>query len=115
MGYNHPILGCPVGAPLHIIRKLAFDMYQTHTEDVRNPRILNAGFSTHCDDNELPTSHQAAFAEARDMCKAMATKLEFQSGVCPDFGASAEVLGPKPLRKATSEGDVSHLPCNYRC
>ena len=112
MGYNHPILGCPVGAPLHIVRKLAYDMYQTHLEDVRNPRILNAGFSTHCDDRELPLHHQKAFADARDLCKAVASKLQFESGVCPDFGAAADALGPKPLRKSTAEGDVNILLWN---
>lgn len=111
LGYNHPVLGCPVGAPAHIIRKLAYEMHETHTVDMRNPRIINTGFSTHRDDNELPAADRDAFIEARNMCKALAGgALKFEAGMCPDFGATADVFGVHPFRIRNAESRVRPPP-----
>jgi len=99
LGYSHPVLKCPVGAPVHIIRKLAFEMFQTHIPEERNPRIIDAGFSVHRDE-DLPPAHRKIFAETREVCKALARKLAYESGVCPDFGTLVARLGPPPLRDA---------------
>ena len=99
LGYSHPVLKCPVGAPVHIIRKLAFEMFQTHIPEERNPRIIDAGFSVHRDE-DLPPSHRKIFAETRDVCKVLAGKLAYESGVCPDFGTLVAPLGQPPLRNA---------------
>jgi len=109
LGYNHPLLKCTVGAPIHIIRKLAYEMYETHLEDVRNPRIIaKSGFSEHRDERHLPLAHRTAFDEARTMCKALAGRsFKFEAGHCPDFGAAVDPLGPQPFRTYDAEGRVS--------
>lgn len=107
MGYNHPVLNCPVGAPLHVIRKMAYDMYESTQRDTANLRIhAKSGFSGHSDDTDLPRRHLAAFQEARNVSTKLAATTNFENGTCPDFGAALNPLGRSPLRESTVPANV---------